>query len=179
MMTAFGRSARTIFTVAGKRFRSSLWPLCLPPSDQGWQGTPPAISSRSALIPEKSNSVTSVGSTAGHSDAGQTLCVRFRSIVATASSSHSITASCMKPAFDEPRARPPAPAKSSIDLITSELASPLFVQELNQPHADSIHVLQLTLPNDVEVPARLPERALALEIPGTIGAQLRQPEIEA
>ena len=115
MMTAFGRSPRTIFTTSGKRFRSSLIALVL--SAEGPRLARYAAGNQIKILfdSREVESVTSIGSTIGQSAGGFRPRRWFSRIVLHASSSHSITASCLKPAFELPRARPPAPAKSSID----------------------------------------------------------------
>src|SRR5580704_7732660 len=137
--TALGVSVRMAFTISGNMLRSSSCPLCFPPIENGWHGTPPASRSTGPLIKLKSNPLTSHSCT-GHACMDSTFLAWFSLSVLQAERSRSTTAECSKPALATPSARPPAPLKSSTLCIEKPLDLPFeFVDstELALPyHAD-------------------------------------------
>lgn len=106
-MTAFGLAVRTNWSARGKRSRSSSGPSCLPATENGGHGTPPARRSRSSEYGLMSKSRTSPSMTF-HSG-------RLARRVAAAWWSSSTAARIAKPARSSPSACPPAPAQISTE----------------------------------------------------------------
>lgn len=114
-MTALGRARVTISIAFGKRSRSSSAPSCLPATENGGQGTPPATRS----TPSNSAPSTSWRSrswTFQRSFSGTPPRSLLARRVAQAHLSFSIAARWENPACSKPRACPPAPAQSSSEV---------------------------------------------------------------
>jgi len=113
---ARGVVSRMTRTACGNMFRASLSPACLPPIENGWQGGPPATTSSLPAHFLKSTSRTSRCIT-GQFAINSHPRFWFSRILAHESRSHSMTASCSKPSKLAPKARPPAPANSSMHFM--------------------------------------------------------------
>jgi len=117
-ITARGFTSLISRSASGKRSLSSLLPNCLPATENGGHGTPPA--SRSTFprygMPEKFFTSSHMTFQSG----------RFRLRVSQYSFSYSTSARCSNPAIERPNACPPAPAQISM-LVNPIISVPLMM----------------------------------------------------